>query len=67
MNFEKCPHCSSQWQPIDHEALLREVTNDQLDMMIWHKATIRTATASYRRHIPEHIKDWAKPETETQL
>ena len=61
MYFEKCLNCTpDEWQPIDTDTLQREMSNDQIDMMIWFKAVIRTATAKYRRHIPEVIKDWSK-------
>ncbi len=62
MNFEKCLRCSSEWQLINEETLRRETTSEQREMMIFHKATVRTATALYRRHIPAVIKDWAKPD-----
>lgn len=66
MDFEKCLNCSDEWKIIDHETLRRETTSEQRDMMIWFKATVRIGTAKYRRHIPEHIRDWAKPETQSQ-
>lgn len=59
MEFERCPMYSSEWEIIDTETLLREVTNELIDMMIWFKATVRTGNAQYRRHIPDQIKDWA--------
>lgn len=63
MIFEKCSRCSNTWQLIDEATLRRETTSEQRHLMICHKATIRTATAKYRRHIPAVIIDWAKPET----
>lgn len=63
MIFEKSPLCSNAWQTIDEATLRRETTGDERHMMIFHKATVRTATAKYRRRIPTVIIDWAKPET----
>lgn len=61
MNFECSERCGTgEWTTIDHETLLRECTDEQITMMIFYKATIRTAKKLYRRVIPEVIPDWAK-------
>lgn len=61
MEFERCMKCSDpQWEVIDHDTLLAQVSNDLIDMMIWFKAVVRVGIYEYRRHIPENIPDWAK-------
>jgi len=62
MEFERCDKFEiDAWEIINHETLLREVTDEQITMMIFYKATVRTGLYLYRRHIPEFIKDWAHP------
>lgn len=66
MIFEKCLNCNpGNWQPVNADTLRQETTPDERHMMIFFLATVRTATAKYRRHIPEVVKDWAKPETQS--
>jgi hypothetical protein len=48
------------WEMIDHLTLLREMTDEQITMMIFYKAIVRTHSYLYRRYIPAVITDWAK-------
>lgn len=52
----------NEWEIIDTQIIIGILTNEQIDNMIWFKATIRRGDYEYRRHIPNYIKDWAKPE-----
>jgi hypothetical protein len=61
MEFERSDRFEPDldWEVVDHDTLLRELTDEQITMMIFYKATIRTHTHLYRRIIPAEIKDWA--------
>jgi hypothetical protein len=69
MIFEKCLHCApNQWQAIAPDQLQRELAevypcaDALIDLIaVDPKSTIETATAKYRKWVPEKIKDWAKP------
>lgn len=61
MDFERCSRYGlDEWAIIDTDTLLKEVSNEQIDMMIFFKATVRLGDYQYRRHIPANIIDWAK-------
>jgi len=71
MHFECCIRCTMEdaenWEIISTETLLKEVSNELIDMMIWYKATIRIGNKKYRRHIPKVVIDWAKKENSNTL
>lgn len=48
-----------EWFFVEPEVVVSEVSNEQMDMMIWFKATIRIGACQYRRYIPTVIRDWA--------
>lgn len=51
---------TEDWEMVTHEKLLRECSDEQITMMIFYKATVRTTLYLVRRRIPENIPDWAK-------
>jgi hypothetical protein len=62
MYFEHCYRCGledGEWEEISHTVLLAECTDEQINMMIFEKATVRNGQHKYRRKIPEQIVDWA--------
>jgi len=65
INFERSDRFEPQlgWILIDHETLLRDLSDEQIVMIIFHKAVIRTNLWLYRKHIPDNIRDWVNPET----
>ena len=63
MLFEKSELRSDEWEFITTEELITSCTNEEIDMMINVRATIRKSMVKYRRYIPDYIKDWAKPGT----
>lgn len=59
--FERSPKFNpGEWEPVDHETLLRECTDEQITMMLLYVATVRTPQYLYRKVVPAVIKDWAK-------
>jgi hypothetical protein len=68
MFFQKCLNCEpGNWQPIDPHQLRLELAgtyqkpDETIDMILIHQATAKTATATYRRGVPqEPVKDWAR-------
>ena len=65
--FEKCLHCDDDnWTPIDADQMRAELqstypnTEEIIDMIYCHKLPAQTRQATYRRYIPNTIKDWAK-------
>lgn len=60
--FERSPKANPDagWEAVNHETLLRELTDEQITMMIFYVATIRTPQYLYRKVVPSVIKDWAK-------
>lgn len=63
MVFERCERClaseEEEWEEISHEILRQECTNEQIEMMIWNKAVVRSGRYKYRRQIPVEVVDWA--------
>jgi len=64
MEFEKCNKgldCGDDdWFDISIDALKRECTEKEINLMVLQRATIRKGDFRYRRKFPPIIKDWAK-------
>ncbi len=66
MFFEKCVD-GVCWTPIEPEQLRKELAmayqnpDEIIDLIMLQKAVAKTATAEYRKYVPNEVKDWAKP------
>lgn len=66
MTFEKCPHRTGEWEPIEPNELQRELDTAglpgqaMLDFMAVRPEVVETNTARYRKYVPAVRIDWAK-------